>query len=148
MDPEVVAAYKAIQGDYLEFPETDDIIPLLRAADVMVCDTSSILSEFMLQQKPVVTFKNQAPGPHLIDIDDPATLEQSIEYALSRPAELMAEVRKYTDIIHPYHDGKSSERVLVAVDKMIDNGLEHLKKKPWNLWRKFQLRKRLKYWGM
>ena len=146
MDPEVVAAYKAIQGPNLDFPETDDIIPLLRAADVMVCDTSSILSEFMLQQKPVVTFKNQVPGPYMIDINDPHKLEESIAYALTRPPELMSEIKKYTDMIHPYHDGKSSERVLAATDRLIEGGTGHLKRKPLNLWRKFQIRKRLGYY--
>lgn len=146
MDPEVVAAYKAIQGEFLDFPDTDDVIPLLRAADVMVCDTSSILSEFMLQQKPVVTFKNQLPGPYMIDIDDPDLLEKSIAFALTRPPEVMREIKKYTDIIHPYHDGKSSERVLQATDNLIEKGTGHLKKKPLNLWRKIQVRKRLKYW--
>ncbi|PLX99400.1 MAG: CDP-glycerol--glycerophosphate glycerophosphotransferase [Desulfuromonas sp.] len=148
MAPEVVASYKAIQGEYLDFPDTDDIVPLLRAADVMVCDTSSILSEFMLQQKPVVTFRNQAPGPHMIDIDDPEKLEASIEYALTQPPEIMEEIRKYTDLIHPYHDGRSSERVLDAADGLIERGLGHLKKKPLNLLRKYKVCKRLGYFSL
>ncbi len=148
MDAEVVAAYKAIKGEYLDFPDTDDIVPLLRAADVMVCDTSSVLSEFMLQQKPVVTFKNQLPGPYMIDIDDPDKLESSIEYALSRPPEIMDEIKKYTDIIHPYHDGKSSERVLQAADRLVESGIGHLKNKPLNLLRKFKLRRRLGYYRL
>ncbi len=148
MDSRVVSAYKKLQGEYLSFPDTDDVVSLLRSADVMVCDTSSILSEFMLQQKPVVTFKNQAPGSHLIDIDDPAKLEESIGRALTRPVELMFEIKKYTDMIHPYHDGKSSERVLAATDRLIERGIGHLKRKPLNLWRKFQLRKRLGYYRL
>ena len=102
----------------------------------------------MLQQKPVVTFKNQAPGPHLIDIDDPDNLEESIAYALTRPPELMSEIKKYTDIIHPYQDGRSSERVLAATDRLIECGTNHLKRKPLNLLRKFKLRKRLGYYHL
>ena len=136
------------EGEYLSFPDTDDIIPLLRAADVMVCDTSSIISEFMLQQKPVVTFKNQLPGPHMYNIDDPDKLEEAIEYALSRPPKLMAEIKKYTEMIHPYHDGRSSERVLAATDSLIERGTDHLKSKPLNLWRKYQIRRRLGYYHL
>ena len=55
----VVEKYRSIQSDNLVFEDTDDIIPLLKAADVMVSDTSSVISEFLLQYKPVVTFRNR-----------------------------------------------------------------------------------------
>lgn len=148
MDPQVVSAFKKLQGEYLSYPDTDDIIPLLRAAAVMVCDTSSILSEFLLQQKPVVTFKHEIPGPHMINIDDPEKLEASIAYALTRPPELLSEIKKYTEAIHPYRDGHSSDRVLAATDLLIEQGIGHLKHKPLNLWRKFQIRKRLGYYRL
>ena len=85
MDPEVVQKYKALQSENLVYVETDDAIPLLKAADIMVSDTSSIISEFLLQHKPVVTYKNQAPGPHLVNINESDKLEESIEYALTHP---------------------------------------------------------------
>ena len=70
MPSEFVEQYKALQNDNLTFVETDNVLPLLQAADVMLCDTSSILLMFILQRKPVVTFCNQAPGEHLIDVTD------------------------------------------------------------------------------
>jgi len=95
----------------------------------------------------VVTFKNRRPGPQLIDIETPEQLEPSIERALARPADLMQEVRKYADAIHPWRDGRSSERVLEAVDDFIAAGARNPLPKPRNFWRKLKIRKRIGYWG-
>ncbi|MBN2354929.1 CDP-glycerol glycerophosphotransferase family protein [candidate division KSB1 bacterium] len=146
MDEEIVRQYRSIQGDHLQFIETDDVIPLLRQADVMVSDTSSILSEFLLLHKPVVTFRNRKPGPYLIDIHRPKELSSAIESALSRPPALMDEIRTYADLIHPYRDGRSSERVLDAVEAFIENDLPHMPRKPLNLFRRLKLRKRMRYY--
>jgi len=72
MSPETVAKYKALQNEHLSFAENDNILELFPQVDMMCSDTSSALSEFLLTGKPVVTFKNRAPGPQLIDIDDAA----------------------------------------------------------------------------
>lgn len=146
MDSDTVAAYRAIQDENLEFVQTDDVIPLLKAADIMVSDTSSVISEFLLQTRPVVTFCNRAPGPHLIDIRNPEDLEGAIAYGLTRPGELLAEIRKYADRIHPYRDGRSSLRVLSAADSLVKRGRGHLKKKPLNLVRRLKMRRRLGYY--
>jgi len=146
MDPDVVQKYKSIQSDNLVFLETDDIIPLLKAADVMVSDTSSVISEFLLQHKPVVTYKNRAPGPHLLNISEPDQLEEGILHALSRPEGLIREIEKYTAEIHPYRDGRSSFRVLDAVDRFVARGRDHLKPKPFNLLRSLKIRRQLGYY--
>lgn len=147
MNTEVVSAYKSIQDRNLEFVETDDIIPLLKSADIMVSDTSSVISEFLLQARPAVTFKNRAPGPHLIDIQHPEELGEAVEYALTRPVNLISEIEKYAGRIHPYRDGCSSYRVLDAADSLVETGCAHLKKKPINILRRIKMRKRLGYYG-
>ncbi|MHC4429992.1 MAG: CDP-glycerol glycerophosphotransferase family protein, partial [Planctomycetota bacterium] len=141
-----VRAYRALEGDHLRYAETDDIVPLLRAADVMVSDTSSAVHEFLLQHKPAVTLRNARPGPHLIDISHPDRLENAIERALTRPPELMREIGSFADSIHPYRDGRSSERVLEATHEFIDDLQGRLAPKPLNLWRRFALRRRLGYY--
>lgn len=65
-----VEKYKAIQNENLTFVETDNVIPLLQKADIMLCDTSSIMSLFLLLNKPVVTFNNAKPKKHFVDISD------------------------------------------------------------------------------
>lgn len=144
---ETVAKYRALESEHLRFATEDNILDLFPQVDMMISDTSSALNEFLLTYKPVVTFRNRRPGPQLIDIDSPDQLLPSIERALSRPPELMREVRIYADSIHPYRDGRSSERVLDAVDDFIAAGARNPRRKPANLWRKLKIRKRIGYWG-
>lgn len=147
MDPEVVQIYQNMQNDNLTFfDRTQDTLSLLKTADAMLCDTSSIFLQFLILNKPVVTFKTALPGPHLIDVNNVEDVEPALEHALSRPEELMKAIQQYGDSIHPYRDGKSSERVLQATDDFIANYLGHLKPKPLNLWRKIQMRKWMHYY--
>lgn len=146
MNPETVEQYKAIQNENLTFVETDNVIPLLQAADVMLCDTSSILLMFLLQQRPVVTFRNNNPRPHLLNVQEVADIEPNIELALKYPKDYMQEVQKFCDTLHPYNDGQSSLRVIEAANDLLERGLSHLKPKPRNWFRNFKARKVLGYW--
>lgn len=146
MDEKVLAKYRSIQNDNLVLIETDDVIPLLKEADIMVSDTSSVISEFLLLHKPVVTFKNRAPGPFLLNINKPEKLEETIEKGLSHPLPLIKEIKAYADHIHPYRDGRSSIRVLEAADRLVIKGRDHLKPRPLNLIRRLKIRKQLGYY--
>jgi CDP-glycerol glycerophosphotransferase (TagB/SpsB family) len=147
MDEKIVASYRALAGPNLQFLESDqDILPLLKAADAMLCDTSSISLEFMLLDKPVVTLRTKVPGPHVIDVKQPDEIEQALATALKRPIDLMQNTRAYMDTLHPRRDGGSSERILQATDDFIEQYAATLKTKPLNLFRKFQMRKRMRYY--
>ncbi len=147
MNADTRARYQALQNEHLTFAQNDNILELFPQVDLMCSDTSSALNEFLLTGKPVVTFKNRRPGPQLIDIDDPAQFEGAIERALQRPPQLLHAIREFADAIHPYRDGRSSERVLQAIDAFIANGARNRKRKPLNLWRKLKIRRRVGYWG-
>ena len=147
MPVEIVNQYKSIQNEHLSFIETDDVIPLLQKADVMVCDTSSVLIMFLLLGKPVVTYKNIAPKNYLLDIDNVDLLEQSIETALQKPPKLMEHIKHFINITHPYNDGRSSIRVLDAVDEVLSGKLS-LGNKPIDFFRQFKMRKKLQYWQL
>lgn len=146
MSPDIVVKYKGLESRNLTFIETDNVIPLLQAADVMLCDTSSVLLMHLIQRKPVVTFKNQSPKEHLINVEDVEAVEGALETALSRPDELMKKIDSYCQLIHPYEDGCSSQRVLDAANEMIKIGTKDLKPKPNNLLRQYKMRKKLGYW--
>lgn len=107
MSPEIVEKYKNLANalDNVSFYEGDNNVELLQKADVLLCDSSSIIIEFLFFDKPVVTYKNTSPGNYLIDVDSPELIEPAIEKALTRPKELMDNIRKYTDNHQPYRDG-------------------------------------------
>jgi len=146
MAKDIVQQYKSIQNPYLNFVETDNVIPLLQEADVMVCDTSSVLIMFLLQGKPVVTFNNVSPKDYMLDISEPELLEETIEKALSYPKGLMEDVNKFIKDTHPNQDGKSSERVLDQVELMLSGEKLAVKRKPLNILRSLKMRKNLNYW--
>ena len=147
MPKEIIEQYKAIESEHLSFVETDNVIPLLQEADLMVCDTSSVLLMFLLLNKPVVTFNNISPKEYLINISEPELLESSIELGLTKPKELMANIESFIEQTHPYQDGGSSERVLDAVDEILSQPQKSVKK-PLNLLRQFKMRKKLGYWKL
>jgi len=146
MNQEIVKQYRELEGEHLKFVETDDIIPLLQQGDVMLCDTSSVLLMFILQGKPVVSFKNKKPGPYLIDFDQPDQLEQHLEQALSHPKNLMQNIEEFNLQLHPNRDGYSSGRVLDAVEIQLADKKILSASKPLNILRNLKFRKKLKYW--
>lgn len=146
MNAETVAKYRALESEHLHFATNDNILDLFNDADVMCSDTSSALSEFLLTGKPVVTFKNRRPGPQLIDIDKVEDFEPAIRRALSYPDELIDAIKSFGEQIHPYQDGASSERILDAIDEFIAEDKSDMRKKPWNILRKYKICKNLKYW--
>ncbi len=133
MDKDVVSRFKGLQNDKLTFVETDDVLPLLSRADVMLCDTSSILLMFLLQNRPVVTFRNNRPGDHLFNITEIDEVGPAIEQALTRPDSLMHNIAAFNQQLHPYYDGQSSQRVLKATNELIDSKRGNLKRKPLNV---------------
>ncbi|WP_088331092.1 CDP-glycerol glycerophosphotransferase family protein [Lacimicrobium sp. SS2-24] len=147
MDPDWIKAYKAIQHESLVVAEDTAINPLLQAADVMVSDTSSVITEFCLLKKPVITFNNLQPEPHLFNITDPQALPDAIEQALSPSEKWQSEIEENINQLHPYTDGQSSARVLDAADYAISLGRDGLTDKPANLIRQLKLRWKLGYWG-
>jgi UDP-N-acetylglucosamine 2-epimerase len=146
MNPLLMEPFKQIQAKNLLISESDSSLPLLKTANVLVSDTSSIVGEFLLLEKPVVTFRNRQPGDYLINIEEPSKLEAAIKSALAYDNNLIAKIRQENQLLHPYNDGKSTERVIKAVDKLLLVRSRSQSSKPLNFVRNLQLRKRLNYW--
>ena len=128
---------------YIPFLES---LEPLKHADVLIADTSSIITEFLIQEKPVVTFRNNKPFDYFINTLEAKDLEKNIRLALSKPKELMDKISVFINNEHPYFDGKSSERIISAsLDFLNSKTNTKLKKKPLNLIRKFKMRKKFNY---
>jgi len=146
--PALFEAYRALAGPNAAFVEPEQVMAAQRAADVLVSDTSSIVSEFIVQHKPVVTFRNRVPQPHMLDFDDPAQLPAMLARALAPEPALRVEIARYADEIHPWRDGRSSERVIAATEAFVAGSLGRLRRKPMGSWvRDLQIRRDLGYWG-
>lgn len=143
MARETVARYRSLEGENLSYFDTGSVLGLLHRADVIVSDNSSILQEFLLLKKPVVTYRNRDPQACMINITAVEDLEQAIRQALAPTDELLAAIEAYGPSMTPFLDGKSSERVLDAVEEMLQENWRDTK--PANLWRNFRMRQRLSY---
>ncbi|MDO6567304.1 CDP-glycerol glycerophosphotransferase family protein [Alteromonas sp. 1_MG-2023] len=144
MAASTVQKYKALESENLQFFENNQVIEALHRADVMVCDNSSVFQEFLLLNKPVVTVNNSTPLDCFINITESDALEGAITKALSPSQELLDSIQQYGPSITPYLDGKSSYRVVKAVEEMVSSNWTN--KKPINLLRNFKIRKKLNYW--
>jgi CDP-glycerol glycerophosphotransferase (TagB/SpsB family) len=138
-----VAKYRQLAGPHVEFCTNDQVIDAMHRADVMVCDNSSILQEFLLLKKPVVTVGNRAPGPHLINITDPSHLQSAIKKALEPDTSLQVAIDGYGTAITPYLDGQSAQRVYQATLQLLESGWQD--RKPANVFRNWKMRKQLRY---
>lgn len=146
MDKTLIAEYKAIESEYLEVVEESSVNSLLQTADIMLSDTSSIITEFMLLNKPVITFNNVSPEPVLINISNPEQLSGAIDTAFSDDVSRKQLISDYASKMHPYNDGKSAVRILEATNAIIEHGKKAPKSLPSNLFRNLKMRKKLGYW--
>ncbi|WP_047415898.1 CDP-glycerol glycerophosphotransferase family protein [Cellulophaga sp. Hel_I_12] len=120
-----IDVYKTLAAKYpqVQFVTDPNIVPYLQLADLLITDTSSVIYEFLLLDKPVITFKN---------ISKEIKWENSLHYTNLGPLvdktlqhdEYAAARLKINNAYHPYTDGKSAERMVHAVQHYIsENGV-------------------------
>ena len=140
----VVKKYVELAQRYshIEVCTDDSLIPLIQSADLVVSDTSSAISEALLLGRPVVTYRNSSPDAYLLNFTKPQDLETYIKKGLCPDKDLQVKISEYIEQVHPYRDGKSSDRILDAVDKTLKAGV---RSKPLNLYRRYKIRKSMGY---
>lgn len=149
-DPSLHEQYRQLAHEHpnVDFRILNRGLETFCESDVLLCDSSSIIVEYMLLDKPAVTYRNTHPGDYLLDVQQPQDIEPSIEKALTRPAQLMDNIHRYTMQHEAHRDGHNSARVLDAVDDFIARYQGRIKHKPLNLIRRIKLRIRLKYYHL
>jgi hypothetical protein len=133
MDKELVAKAKKTAG--FRVIEDYDVTPYLHLADLLVSDTSSVIYEFMLLDKPIITYKTLSRKDKGINISNPKELRPAIKQSLAKPEEFKTNREKHLLQVNPRRDGKISENLI----KTLESIKFPKKKKPLNLFRKFQI---------
>lgn len=141
--PSLVQRYQALAGANARFLDATQLADMLHAADVLVCDTSSVVEEFILLDKPVITVCHRQPQPCMHDVRAPENIDAAIAQALAQPQALSDERHAYAASVHPSRDGAASARVLAAVEQRLRDGATGLRvraKRPFRrLWRSWKM---------
>jgi hypothetical protein len=147
MNKETVLLYKSIDLENVHLIETTQLMPVMKKSDMMLCDISSIVYEYLTQLKPVVTFQSPQNSDSIININNLKDLEQTIVGILNETLHISQEkIKNEVSHFHPYQDGRASHRILNRVEKMLNGELLPSKLKPYNIIRNIKLRKALNYW--
>jgi CDP-glycerol glycerophosphotransferase (TagB/SpsB family) len=149
-DAELLQTYQDICSKHpnIQFVGANVGLDTFRKSDVLLCDSSSLIVEYLMTGKPAVTYRNTNPGPYLLDVQNLEEIAPALEKALTRPETLMQAIDEYTRFHESHRDGKNSARVLDAIDDYAAHYQGKLKHKPLNLVRKLKLRWRLKYFKL
>lgn len=139
MNKQTKENFEELDDPRIKFINTHDITPYLYIADVMISDTSSVVYEFMILNKPVITYRTMARNDKGIDIQNPEELRPALDRCLNDPAELSDVRKRHISEVNPYLDGKTAERVFTALENIIENNELPQKKKPLNLFRKLRI---------
>ncbi|MEJ2056195.1 MAG: CDP-glycerol glycerophosphotransferase family protein [Calditrichaceae bacterium] len=139
MDPVLVEAYRNLDKLKAKVLVDAEITPYLHASDVMISDTSSVIYEFMVLDKPVITYRTQARRDKGIDIQSAGDLRPALDRCLANPGELSHKRQQNLMEINPYLDGRISERVFNELEDIYSRNIKANGKKPLNLFRKVQV---------
>ncbi|WP_299099586.1 CDP-glycerol glycerophosphotransferase family protein [uncultured Winogradskyella sp.] len=145
---DIVDKWKSLENENFTYYDTTNLIPIFQNSDILFADTTSAIQEFLLQKKPVVSYKHTFNHDYLIHVNDASKIEENFNYALSYPEALIEKIEPFINQLHPYFDGKSSKRVIDASITYLHEDKSQLKNKPLNLIRKYKIRKRLRYFTL
>ena len=139
MDPDLIKDYQALDKLKALVLVDAEITPYLHASNVMISDTSSVIYEFMVLDKPIITYKTQARQDKGIDIKKPDELRIALDRSFANPDEFKKNRRRNLEEINPYLDGKISERVFRELQAILEQNIRAKKRKPFNMFRKLQV---------
>ena len=100
-----------------------NIVPLMVLSDLMISDTSSVIYEFILLDKPVISFRSISENIRWENADQYQELPQLVRRNLESDP-FAGERAAVRAAFHPYEDGGSARRMIEATQGFIDrNGI-------------------------
>ena len=115
-----IDAYKKLAATTpnIRFESERNIIKFLLMSDILISDTSSVVYEFLLLDKPVITFRNSSQNIRWENIQEAAALPAKLLENLT--ADPFAKERSaIAEQYHPYRDGNAALRMVNATKKYI-----------------------------
>lgn len=114
----------------------DGLLRYQMVSDIMISDTSSVVYEFMLLQKPVITLNSIAHDIYWHNITSTEELLPTFDQ-INRELQISSDIyAKAEAVLDPYTDGLSSRRMIeAAADYIARNGVPS--KRKVNLWRRY-----------
>ena len=141
IDKHIEQKYINIQTDKLIISNEKDITKLLQISDLMISDTSSVVYEFILLNKPVVTLNSNSKNINWLNIKNVDNFENAVMKLVNNDDEYFEKRKKIIKMYHPYSDSKSSQRMVDAVIKYKEKNSVPTKRK-LSLLRKFKIYKK------
>ena len=141
-DKSVVEKYKTLESEFFHIINDIDILNYMYLSDILITDTSSVAYEFLLFDRPIITYKAETRLEKGINILEPDFLIGALIRSIEDPEEFSQSRKEILNDIHPYLDGESSRRVIETIYELLGSSdLKNLKSKPRNWFRKRQIRK-------
>lgn len=125
----------AAKHAHILWVEDHNITKYQLMADVMISDTSSTVYEFLLLDKPVITYNTIAKEIYWLNISSAHELPEAFE-RVQQDTEYITKRKWIIDNYDPYLDGLVARRMLDATkDYIARHGVPE--KRHLNLWRKY-----------
>lgn len=123
------------RNDAIYIESSENVTRYQMMSDLMISDTSSSVYEFLLLDRPVVTFRTIAQDIYWENIESPDMLTAAFDKALDDPD--AAEKRHWiVENYDPHLDGQCCRRMIAEAQDYIDrHGVPSSRK--LNLWRKY-----------
>ena len=141
MNAQLADEYRQLASNRSNVTVADDrnILKYLIMCDIMISDTSSVVYEFVLLNKPVVTVNSKSANINWRDIPSGDLLHDALMEEIEK--DNFKDIRRDTiEQYHPYSDGKSSARMVAAVEEYINrHGVPSTRK--LNIYRRYKMNK-------
>lgn len=138
LNREIVAEYENMVKDKtnVEIINENNITKYLILADLLISDTSSVVYEFLLLDKPVITFKSISKNIKWENFTKPDQLISKVNETLNFDR-FKSERKWFIENYHPYTDGLSSKRMVDTLEEYLKNHpVPDFRKIPWRRRRK------------